>query len=191
MHAYKKRGPEGCSQQEAQDMMRASKSMIAACALSAAILVVLGQLLACQPFVYGADDAPSKIAQADNAVAQAFVAVAEAQEAGANVSALLARLNEADTVLAEAHTAFRSGDNGTAGLKADQALIAVQGVAGEAEGLKSNAESDSQGRLVWTASLSSVGLSLLFVACLFGWRFFRRRYVKQALEMKPEKVKQA
>jgi hypothetical protein len=162
-----------------------------ACALSVAILAVFGQLLTRQPFAYGSDDAPLKIAQADDAVTQAFIVVAEAQEAGANVSALLVKLNEANAILAEAHAAFRSGDNGTAGQKADQASDAVQGIVGDAEGLKRSAESDSQSRLVWMASLSSVGLSLLFVACLFGWRLFKRRYVKQALRMRPEKVNQA
>ena len=169
-------------------MTRVCKSIVMACALAVAIATVLSQTLAPQPFAFGADDASSKIFQADDAVTQAFGAVKAAQEAGANVSALLTKVNEANTVLAEAHTAFRSGNNETASLKSDQAFNAVQSVVNEAESLKRSAESDSQGKLVWTALLSGVGLSLLFVACLFGWSFFERRYIKQALEMRPAKV---
>jgi hypothetical protein len=152
------------------------------------MFVLFSQLSAYRPFVYGVDDASSKLAQADNAVTGAFVAVETAQEAGADVSALLTKVNDANAILAEAHTAFRSGNNETASLKSDQAFNAVQSVVNEAESLKRSAESDSQGKLVWTALFSSVGLSLLFVACLFGWSFFKRRYIKQALEKRPAKV---
>jgi len=191
MHADEKRSPEGCNRQEAQEMMRTRKNRIAFCALSATILVLSSQLSAYRPFVYGVDDASSKLAQADNAVTQAFVAVEAAQEAGANVSALLKEVNDANAVLAEAHTASRSGDNETASLKSDQAFNTVQNVFSEAESLERSAKYDSQARLVWTALLSSLGLSLLFVACLFGWRYLKKRYVRQALEMQPAKVDQA
>lgn len=171
-------------------MTHTRKSVAMACAISI-FAAVLSQMFAPQPLAYGADDASSKIAQADEAVTQAFVAAANAQQAGANVSTLLVRLNEANAVLAEAHIDFDNVDYVAASQRADQAFNAVQGVAGDAESLKRSAESDSNDRFVWTASLSSVGLSLFFVTCVFGWRFFRRRYVKQALEMRPEKVNRA
>jgi len=190
VHAYEKHDPEDCSWQETKEVTHTWKSVAMACAISIVFTAVLGQILAPQPLTYGADDASTKIAQADEAVTQAFIAVADAQQAGANVSTLLARLNEANAVLAEAHTDFRNIDYVTASQKADQAFNEVQGIAGDAESLKRNAESDSNGRLVWTASLSSVGLILFSVACLLGWRLLKRRYMKQALETRPEKVDQ-
>src|SRR4030042_446432 len=47
---------------------------------------------------------------ADGAVALAYTATLKAKNAGANVSDLLTRLDEAGEFLAQAHMAYRSGD---------------------------------------------------------------------------------
>jgi hypothetical protein len=52
--------------------------------------------------------------------------------------------------------------------------------------MKLEAEKTRSERLFFTASLSSIGLSALFVASLFGWRLLKRKYVKRVLGMKPE-----
>ncbi len=137
---------------------------------------------------YTSDEANSKIAEADSKVKQAFDAVSDATEAGANVSSLALRLNEAGGLLAKANVAFRIGDHDNATLLAEQSIGLVDGVVQEAGNFKAMAEAERLSRLGWAALLASVGLSLLFVVSLFGWRFVKNRYFKGVLEMKPEEV---
>lgn len=167
-------------------MIRASKIAVGVALLMSFLIV--SQPTACLFAVYGADDVPSEVDQADSAIAEALVAVAEAERAGANVSVLLVRLDDANVLLAEARNALRRGDYGDASLLAGQALGVVEGLLEEAGSLKLAAESDRQGRLVWMASLSGLGLVVLFVVSLLGWRLLRRRHIGQIMVMRPEKV---
>jgi hypothetical protein len=156
--------------------------------LCLAILLFCSVAVRLQSSVYGDDDVAAKISEAESAVGQAFVAVLDAERAGANVSGLVVKLHEAGVFLAGANVAFRAGDYVNASLLAKQCLDFVDGVAADADVLKGQAESESQNRLFLTAALSSVGLSVLFVAGLFVWRFLKGRYVRRVLGMKPEKV---
>jgi len=54
------------------------------------------------------DDAASRIEEADELVCPAFEAVLEAERAGANVSVLIVKLNEAGVFLAEAENLYRN-----------------------------------------------------------------------------------
>jgi len=56
------------------------------------------------------DEAASALASAEGAVVSAYQAVLKADEAGANVSGLLVRLNEAGELLTHARMAYRLGD---------------------------------------------------------------------------------
>jgi hypothetical protein len=60
---------------------------------------------------------------------------------------------------------------------------AVEGVAGDAARLKTDAESD---RLLLSSVGSSVGLVLLLVFGFLGWKLLKRRYFKRTLDMKPQ-----
>lgn len=137
---------------------------------------------------YSSDQASSLIAEADGSIRTAFVAVAEAEQAGANVSSLVMRLNEIGPVLTEANVAFRTGDYDNASLLAGRCVSLVDGVASEAQYLKNSAESARRNQLMLVTSASSVGLCVLFVVGLFGWKFLKWRFVKHALGMKPEEV---
>ena len=138
--------------------------------------------------VCGSDDVVLRISGAESAVGQAYVAVSEAEGAGANVSGLVAKLNEAGELLARANTAFRAGDSANADSLVGQCLVSVDGIVVDAKALKGQAESAGQSRLFLTVALSSVGLSVLFVVSLFAWRFLKWRYIKRVLGMKPEEV---
>jgi len=135
--------------------------------------------------------ASSIIGEADNSVRATFAAVAEAEAAGANVSSLSARLDEAGKALSAANVAFRLGDYENASLFAEQCLSIMEGVGSEAKGLKASAEVARQNQLILSAAFSSVGLSVLFVAGLFGWRSLKARFVRRALKMKPEEAVEA
>ena len=151
-------------------------------------LALASTFFSCSVRAYTSDEATSKIAEADSKVKQAFAAVSDATEAGANVSSLALRLNEAGGLLAKANVVFRSGDYDNATLLAEQSISLVDGVVQEAGNFKTMAESERLSRLGWAALLASVSLSLLFVVSLFGWRFVKNRYFKGVLEMKPEEV---
>nr|NIR87761.1 hypothetical protein [Candidatus Bathyarchaeota archaeon] len=88
-----------------------------------AVLLIFPAFM-CPFFVLGVDassedDAAWAIIKAEDSVASGYDAVLEAEEAGANVSGLLARLNEAAMLLAEAEIAFRLGDFDEAVVSAD------------------------------------------------------------------------
>ena len=155
-------------------------------ALVAFLLVVMA--IRCSVYAYSGDEAAARIAQADDSVRQAFVAVSDAAGAGANVSGLVSRLNGAGGLLVQANTAYRVGDYENATVFAGECISSVDGVVQEASDLKATAESDRLSQLGWGASFSSVGLSLLFVVGLFGWRFVRNRYFGSVLELKPEEA---
>ena len=127
---------------------------------------------------------------AENDLTSAYLAATEAEQAGTNVSELLARLELAGTWLAYAHNAYRSGDYDEAYRYAMNCSDEVSGVASEAATLKLKAEEAYNEKLFQAAAISSVGLSVLFVLSLFGWRFLKNRYFKRVLKMKPE-VKKA
>lgn len=156
--------------------------------LALVVFLVVVVAVRCSVFAYDGDEAAARIAQADDSVRQAFVAVSDAAGAGANVSGLVSRLNVAGGLLAQAGYAYGVGDYGNATVFAGQCVSSVDGVVQEAGVLRAAADSDRLSQLGLTASFSSVGLSLLFVLGLFGWRFVRNRYFESALGLKPEEA---
>jgi hypothetical protein len=130
--------------------------------------------------------AEEALANAESDLASAYGAVAEAERAGANVSELFDKLRLAGDLLAEANNTCRLGDYDVAYSYAINCSDTVEGIASQALDMKLEAEKTCSERLFFTAALSSIGLSALFVVSLFGWRFFKRKYVRRVLGMKPE-----
>jgi hypothetical protein len=137
---------------------------------------------------YSQNEASAKVAEANIALAEAFSTVAQAEKAQANVTDLALKLNEAGTELAKADNAFRVGDYRNATVQAQRCVDLVQGVVVEAQSLKADAEIAGRNQLVLTAAFSSIGLVALLGAGLFGWRYLRSRFVREAMKMKPEVV---
>jgi len=131
-------------------------------------------------------EARGLISQAEHDLISAYAAVAAAKDAGANVSALIVRLDEAGGLLARASGLLGVGDYGNASLLAVQCSFTVLGVVDAAETLKVEAEARSRDSFFMSAAVSSVGLSVLFVLSLLGWNFFKKRFFRQVLDMKPE-----
>src|SRR4030043_464957 len=167
-------------------MSFATKSFVKLTVSAIIVFLALASTFNYSAHAYTSDEATLKIAEADSKVKQAFDAVSNATEAGANVSSLALRLNEAGELLAKANVVFRVGDYDNATLLAEQSIGLVDGVVQEAGSFKAVAESERLSRLGWSALLASVGLRVLFVVSLFGWRFVKNRYFKRVLEMKAE-----
>jgi len=125
--------------------------------------------------------------QAANSVVDAgFKAVFAAEKAGANVTSLLAQLNNAATLLAQAEIANRTGDYNTSIARADSVLLVAQPVASSAQTLQSAATVASQDAF-WLSIEFTVIDAVVFLAILFvGWRWVKARYMKHVLESKPE-----
>jgi hypothetical protein len=136
-------------------------------------------------FAVSPTDAEEALRNAEENLASAYVHVAEAERAGADISELLARLVYADGLLAEAKNSYSTGDYEKAYSLAINCSSTVNNIASEASDLKLKAEEAYGERLMFTAGISSVGLSVLFVLSLFVWRSLRKWYVGRVLKMKP------
>jgi len=151
------------------------------------LVLVLAGLFSHGVFVVrGADEASSSVGEADVAVRRAFNATLDAERAGANVSGLILRLNEAGEILTEAEMALGNGNSSEAAGKAGQCIGIAQSVKGDADVLKASALDGA--RTVFWASLtfSVVGIAVFVVVLALVWRWFKRGYVEKMFGMKPE-----
>ena len=134
------------------------------------------------------NQANSKLQEANIAVNQAFNAVLDSEKAGANVTDLLARINIAEGILAQAENSYRSGDTNTAAAQADNVLSIAQQITTSAQNAKQNAIISSQNNF-WLTIAFTVGWTIMFLAVLdLFWLWFKRRYIKNLSEAKPELV---
>ena len=151
------------------------------------IIIVFSLSLTRLPFrVSAGDEASSAIGEADNALRRAFEAVLDAERAGANVSNLIFKLNEAGRLLAEAENAYKMGKFSEAISKAEGCSVLANGVVGEALSLKSSALAAAQTAFWQNLTFSCFGGLAFLVALFFVWGRFKRAYAKKLLRMKPE-----
>jgi|SRR5665647_20985 len=135
-------------------------------------------------------DQTSAMLQATNiAVGQAFNAVFDAEKAGSNVTQLLANLNTAGELLADAQNALNSGNNvsNITSMAESATQIAVQ-VKGDALHLRDVSLVESRNIFLLTVILSIIGTVVFLVSLLFVWSRFKRSYMKKLFGMKPEVV---
>jgi len=122
--------------------------------------------------------AVSALADAEANVVSAYKAVLKADEAGANVSGLLVRLNEAGGLLTRAHAAYGLGDFDYALELANLCQERLSGFVAESDGLRETAIQDHY-RDFFVNVVGSV-LGAVGVVCggLFVWFRLDRRYGK-------------
>jgi hypothetical protein len=150
------------------------------------VFTVTGLLSYGLPCAKGADGASESVGNADVAVRLAFSATLEAERAGANVSGLIVRLNEAGAVLVEAEIALGNGNSSEAFSKAGQCVKIADSVKNDADLLRVSA-SDKTQSVFWMYFTFSVGGIAVFVSVLaLVWRRFKRGHVEKMLDMKPE-----
>ena len=150
------------------------------------VLTVAGLLSHGSPFAKGADDASASVGNADAAVRLAFNATLDAERAGANVSGLIVRLNEAGEALTEAETALGNGNLSEASSKADQCVEIAESVKSDAAVLKASALDEAQ-TVFWTyLTFSVVGVAVFVVALALVWRRFKHSHIRKVFGMRPE-----
>ena len=132
------------------------------------------------------DQTASKLQAANNVVEQAFNAVLGAEKAGANVTGLLAQLNDAAGILAQAENSYRTGDSNTAAAQADSVLPIAQEVTTAAQDAKQTALVSSQNAFWSTIAFTVIGAFVFVLALFLVWRWFKRSYIKSLSDAKPE-----
>ena len=157
--------------------------------LSLVTLLVGFNLLSMNLVIASEDIADSAIETAESAVISAFEAVSEAEQAGGNVTGLLADLTEAGEFLAVAQMYYRNGDFDNAVYFANLSRDIGDDVKGEAYELRDSVLNENVQRMWFTMIGSVSGVTLVVLGSLWFWRFFKRRYFRRVLRMKPEVAK--
>jgi hypothetical protein len=129
--------------------------------------------------------AASTISEAEQSMAQAYEAVLNAERFGADISGLLVRLNDAAALLFDARMAFDVGDFEEATLLAESTSEVGYEVVDEAELLETEANNAQVYRSWWFMVISALGVSVVLVASLLGYQYFKRRYYQRLSKMKP------
>jgi hypothetical protein len=151
------------------------------------LILMIAALLSKGPIhVKGADKTFPSVAEADTAVRQAFNATLNAEKAGANVSGLIFRLNEAAGILGEAEIALANGNSTEAASKADECIGIAQSVRSDADILKTSAPNEAKAVFQPSLVFSLAGIAVFVVVLVVVWSRFKRGYIKKTLGMKPE-----
>ena len=128
------------------------------------------------------------IDSAEVATVSAYEVVLEAEQAGAEVSGLLFRLNGAEEYLASAHNWYRLGAFDNASHLAVLCEEIGKEVGSEAIQLRDEARLLYVNELVVRITVSIIGVILIVFLSFLGWLAFKRRYLRRVSEMKPEVV---
>jgi hypothetical protein len=129
-----------------------------------------------------------QLADTEEALDSAYDAVFEAEEAGANVTGLLVRLNVGGEYLSKAFVWFRLGVFENASRFAGFCREIVGSIGGEAVGLRDEAERLAREDVLVRVFGSAVSVMVVLVLGFFVWGIFKRRYRKRLLGFKPEVV---
>jgi hypothetical protein len=115
-----------------------------------------------------------------------FEATVDAERAGANVSSLLARLNEGGGYLAAARMAFGTGNLSEADRLSGLAIEVGAQVESDAFGLEADAINAAFNRFRLYVASSALAMATVVIATLLAYRLVKKRYFKRLLKMKPE-----
>ena len=139
------------------------------------------------PFVIAASDEEAAVADADAALRGAYRACLDAEAAGANVSLLLVRLNEAGVEFTGARVALASGNSSGAMNRAGLCKNLAEAVSVDAGTLRADALARAEGWWV-TVVFGVVGAGVFVCVLFLGWRWFRRYYMCRFMESRPQVV---
>jgi CHASE3 domain sensor protein len=155
--------------------------------LGVLLIVAFGTSFFTMHYVFAqTDQTASKLQAANNAVEQAFNAVLDAEKAGANVTALLSRLNLATGLLSQAEMAYRNGNLTAAASYADSVVPIASEVQTDAVNAKKEASNAYQNALWLTIGLSVIGAVIFILALFMIWKRLKRGYLKSLYSAKPE-----
>jgi len=150
-------------------------------------LVLASQIFVFETFAEVSENvAASGLTDAESVVVSAYQVVLKAEQAGANVSGLLVRLNEAEGFLTRARMAYELGDFEKAASFANSSRNIGVEVENAAVELKDSALSEGAQRMWFMMTGSIVGVVGVFLGSFWVWTVFKRRYYRRVLMLKPE-----
>ena len=126
------------------------------------------------------------IDEAEQAIAIGFEAALDAEQAGANVSSLLVKLNEGTVLLSAARMALEDGDPDEASRLSGLSIEIGAQVESEALILRTEASNAAHSKFQLYLASSAVAIVIVLLATLFGYRLVKKRYSERLLKMKPE-----
>jgi len=141
-----------------------------------------------EAYATNAEEAALAIERAEAIVFSCYQVVLEAESAGGDVSGLLARLNDAGVLLAQARVSYGIEDFDGAARSADLCYETGVEVRLEARGLRRLAMEEANQRFRWMMIGSIVGVTIILCASFVSWLTFKRYYYRRILGMKPEVV---
>jgi hypothetical protein len=145
-----------------------------------AVLALLPSVFGGVSHVFGVDgsEAEREIDTARGAIVAGYNAVADAEKAGANVTGLLVRLDDAGDSLSKADLAYSKGDyDGAAGF-AVQCQNRLSGFVGEASVLKQRGAEQRYWDFMINVVGSLVGVVAVVCGSIVVWVFLSKRYAK-------------
>jgi len=144
--------------------------------VSIMLLVLSSQFLVAASFAGASEDtAASALANAEESIVLAYQATLNAEEAGANVSGLLVRLNEAGQLLASAQIEYRLDDFEKANELSESSKSIAEEVQNAAVNLKDSALSESAQRMLSTMVASVLGVASIALVSLYAWYLLKKR----------------
>lgn len=131
-----------------------------------------------QFYVFGVseNDAKAAIAEAEKNIVLCYNAVAEADAAGANVTTLIATLNEAGALLSKAELSYKTGDFDSAINFTSQSQDKLNGFVLEAKALTERTVQEHYWDFMITVGGSSVGTLAVVIGSFIVWRFLKKKY---------------
>ena len=156
-----------------------------------ALLVILAfsvGFLSVQQAIAQTDQATSKLQAANDSVNLAFNAVLDAEKAGANVTDLLAQINIAQEILAQAENLYRTGNTNSSAVQADSVLPITQQVTLDAQNAKQNAIVSTHNAFYSTIALTIVGIIVFILILFLVCRRIIQNYIERLSDAKPELV---
>ena len=130
----------------------------------------------------------STVENVEKTVVEAYGAVFEAESVGADVSELLERLNTAGEYLALARMSLRTENIENAMGNASLSMEALDGLIEEAGFLRDKVIRESGERSWMAIGGSVVGVVAVICCSWMSWNWFKKRYHRRTLEMRPEVV---
>jgi hypothetical protein len=127
-------------------------------------------------FAFNEDDARLAVATARGKIVDCYNAVLEAEKAGANVTTLLGKLNDAGELLSKADLAYSTGNFDSAHEFALQSQAGLNGFIEEANVLSYAAADRGAWDFVFNVVGSLVGAGAVVVGSFFLWSFLKGKY---------------
>jgi len=147
-------------------------------ALMFAALMLIVSSYSPQFYIFGIseNDAKDAITEAEKNIVLCYDAVAEADAAGANVTTLMATLNEAGAFLSKAELSYKTGDFDLAMNFTSQSQDKLNGFVLEAEALTERTVQEHYWDFMITVGGSSVGTLAVLFSSFVVWRFLKKKY---------------